>query len=165
MITDKMRVELALPPRMLFTLACTKAFVCYDDKGEVQDASGHETVQKVQKLLLAACLEPLEGLPRERGAKLARRIERVHEEVTKRFEERSAVGAGLTIVYWFQDLLEREVLVLHEGSAVAMAADILIPMLEHGTAIEALDKSARKQARQLLRDLQARGFYLDREAA
>lgn len=148
-LTDRQRVEITLPARMLFTLHVCN---CYADPDEA-------VVEKLGKLLVKACTEALDDLPEKAGSKIARRIERIHEAVTKDMDDQAAAKVGLTIYYFVKDLIDREVLVLWDGSAFGEAINTMIPMFDYAFDVERMDKSARKQARRLLELLQREGYY------
>jgi hypothetical protein len=165
MLTDRRRVELAIPARLLFTVSMTKAFICYGDTGEVIDATGEAVVQEMRELLKLTCIEPFEDLlehelTRKRGRKIMERIERLNKLLADDFDGHSALKVALATVYFIQELIDTGYLELIEGSNFAKAADILLPMLEKGAEGKPeVERSARKAGRRVLAKLRAEGLY------
>lgn len=159
-LTDRQRVELAVPCYLTFTLIRAR---CFGPDPALELEEGKREVERqteeLERLCALACCEPIEDLPpRERG-KLARRIERVVNEAIKPWEGQPAIKIAMTIYHFLRDLTDREVLVLWEGSAMGQTMDLLFPMFEHGFACERQDASAQKQARRLLTFLQGQGYF------
>jgi hypothetical protein len=148
-LTDRQRVEIAIPARLVFGVVAAK---CFSDP----DA---EVVKRLEDLLVQACVEPIADLPEQKGIQVARRIERTTDAIAKDFDDQPAVKIAMALYYFLQDLLEREVLVLWEGSAFAEAMQILMPMFEHGFEVQRIDASAQKQARRLRERLEREGYY------
>ncbi|KMO32898.1 hypothetical protein VQ02_22610 [Methylobacterium variabile] len=109
--------------------------------------------------LTRACLEPFNDLVGKKQYALLRRVERIGKGVIAEWTDRPALSLMLTLWYFVKDLTDREVLILWEGSAMARAADKLLPMFEHGFEQQKRDASAQKQAGRLLARLQAEGLY------
>ncbi|MDP4026956.1 hypothetical protein Q8W71_30670 [Methylobacterium sp. NEAU 140] len=156
-LTDRQRLELALPACLLFTLSdLPGAFVPADP---ALAARAEADIAELRENLRTASLEPFADLtPRKRGAVL-RRLERVVKGVTAGWTGQSMLGLALTLWYFLEDLTEREVLLLWEGSAMDRAMRRLVPMFEHGFAERARDAEASEGARRLLARLQADGLY------
>lgn len=158
-LTDRQRVELAVPARLIFGLAVSDCFAPEPDLTPEQLAEGQAQVARLRAHLVTACVEPIVDLAPRLQGKLARRIERTVEEIGRYFDGQDNLKVALCLYYFLADLLEREILVLFEGSAMAEAMALLLPMMEHGFGRERLDASAQKQARRLLARLQAAGLY------
>lgn len=60
---------------------------------------------------------------------------------------------------FLEDLIEHEVLILWEGSAMDRAMQKLVPMCEHGFGSLNGEDEARQKSRELLRLLQVEGLY------
>ncbi|CAB4122625.1 hypothetical protein UFOVP32_45 [uncultured Caudovirales phage] len=148
-LSDRQRVEIAIPARLVLGLAACNCF-------SEPDA---DEVKKLKDLLLEACVQPLDGLDKKKAGQVARRIERICESCAVDFDQHSALKVGVALYYFLQDLLEREVLVLWEGSSFGEAMQLLMPMFEHGFAEHNVDRSAQKTARRLLTKLQTEGYY------
>ncbi len=159
MLTDSQRVELALPAHMLYGIAGSKCFSCFDDAGKVTDPEGAALLERARDLLKTACREPLADLPYARRGKLARRVTRVYQTAMDELFDQPAVKATLTVYYVIEDLIERGAIELFDGSAFAEGADIIMPMAEHGLESAAIEASARKQARRILDRLKREGIY------
>jgi hypothetical protein len=160
-LTDRQRVELAIPIRLLCGIAAGSHFSCFDPKtGDVVDQEGYAQLVELRELLIEASREPIADLTPPPAAKLARRIERVYRALVGDWhEEAAAARVAIAVVHFTRALVDAGVLVLHEGSAVAKAADLLIPMVEYATEEPALARAAEKSGRQLLARCQALGFY------
>ncbi len=147
-LSDRQRVELALPARLLIR----PAERCAEDWSEED--------RKLLKRLENACYQPLEGLHGKKKVDLARRINRIQKHLLKNFEDRPVMVVFLTIIYWLNDLLERGVIVLDSNSDFAKACDELLPVLnEHQDLIDGMTKSAQKNARRFNEYLNREGYY------
>lgn len=158
-LTDRQRVELAVPTVLLHRIVRGRCFSCFDDTGAVIDAAGEAKVKRMRELLTDACRAPLGGLDRKGKAKIARRIERVAEAATHDWADQSAVRLTLGTFHAVRHLIETDTLLLVEGSPVAEAVDLLLPMAEHGLEDPAIDRAARKTARRLIDRCRAAGLY------
>ena len=150
----KERVECALPARMMFALTVQDVFVVVDEE------KGRENLDKMRSLLKLACFEPLEGLPNKLRLLLAKQIDRVHAYVMNEYDDQRADKVGATIYYFLKEITDTGYLELWEGSPVAEAAALFLPMIEHVFEIDALDGSAQKQARRILSKLKEKGYYV-----
>ena len=159
-LTDRQRVELAIPARLVFGIVAANCFAP-NPEADADEALAEleRNVARLKELLTTACVEPIADLPERLGSKVARRIERVVDAAAKPFDDQPAVKVAMALYYFLEDLLSRGVLELLEGSAFAEAMGILMPMFEHGFSEEKLDRSAQKRARQLLEHLQREGYY------
>ncbi|MGU3387206.1 hypothetical protein ACLBYG_22040 [Methylobacterium sp. D53M] len=161
-LTDRQRVELAIPSYLTFTLIRAR---CFGPDPTLSPEEGKREVERqtaeLERLCALACREPIQDLPVREHGKLARRIERVVNEAIKPWEGQPAIKIALTIYHFLRDLTDREVLVLWEGSAMGQTMDLLFPMFEHGFACERQDASAQKQARRLRGFLEDRGYFRD----
>lgn len=160
-LTDRQRVEIAVPARLVLGLVASNCFGL-DPKAEDREAAEAELAasrQRLRDLMIAACMDPIDDLPPREGVKVARRIERLVDRLAMDFDQQPAVKVAMALYYFIEDLLQRERLILWEGSAMGEALSILLPMFEYGFEREQQDASARKQARRLLEKLQKEGFY------
>ena len=148
-LTDRQRVELAIPTRLLYGIAAGNHFSCFDASGNVSDKEGFAILHRMRGLLSAACHEPLADLPPAPAAKLARRIERTYRDLIIAEHEAAAARVALSILYFVRDLIESEAIILYDGSPVAEASDLLIPMVEYALDNPAIARSARKGAKRL----------------
>lgn len=139
-----------LPPQLL--LSVVQAGYAGDD-GEEAGA--------IRTLLRMATAEAVADLTEPTRSKVLRRSKRAYDDVVVRFlrGEPTVGKVGLTIFYALQAIVEADYLVLHDRSAMAEAIDLVLPHLERAAASEALDRSAQKQARQLLRHLGELGYF------
>ncbi|KMO14143.1 hypothetical protein QR78_23975 [Methylobacterium indicum] len=109
--------------------------------------------------LTQACVEPFNDLVGKKQHALLRRVERIGKGVIAGWGDRPALSVMLTLWYFVKDLTDREVLILWEGSAMARAANTLLPMFAHGFEEQKWDASAKRQAGRLLAQFQAEGLY------
>lgn len=149
------RIEAALPARMMY--AVTKMDVFGFEPG--REAEGRADLERLRALLLRACMEPLEGLPRKLAIVTSKQIDRLHAQVMSGYDQTRADKMAAAIFYVLKDLTDTGYLELWEGSTVAQAAEIYVPMIEHVFDETKLDESAQKQAKRILRTLQTKGYY------
>lgn len=151
----KDRVECALPARMMFAIAVQDVFGFQDGKEE----EGRVELNKMRKLLATASIEPLQNLNQQSRLVLSRQIDRVHAQVMKEYDQHRADKVATAVYYFLKELTDTGYLELWEGSPVAEAAAIYLPMIEHVFEETRLDASAQKQARRIIQKLQERGYY------
>jgi hypothetical protein len=150
----KERVECALPARMMFALMVQDIFVIVDP------VKGTADKDRCMQLLKAACFEPLDGLPNKMRVILAKQIDRIHAHATDHLDQQRADKVAAAIFYFLKEITDTGYLELWEGSPVAEATALFIPMFEHVFENEKLDQSAQKNARKILTKLQERGYYV-----
>jgi hypothetical protein len=156
-LTDRQRVELAIPAYLLFALTSAPGAFVPADPGLVERAEAD--IAELRADLKTAWFEPLEDLSERKKVALLRRVERIARGVIVEWKNRSTLSVMLTLWYFLKDLTDREVLILWEGSAMARAASRLLPMFAHGFDEEKCDATAKEQARHLLTKLQVEGLY------
>lgn len=150
----KERIECAMPARMMYAVAHLKAFVFVDE------TEGPAQLKQMQDLLQRACFEPLEGLNAPVARVVGNKIDKLHAEVMQEYESHRADKVAAAVFYFLKDLTDTGYLELWEGSPVAKAAELYIPMIEHVFEENKLDESAQKQARRILAKLQEKGYYV-----
>ncbi|MCF4130054.1 hypothetical protein [Methylobacterium sp. SyP6R] len=156
-LSDRQRVELAIPAYLLFALTSAPSAFVPADPNQAERAEADIAAMRVD--LRAACYEPIEDLSEKKKGALLRRVERTARGVIAGWKDRATLSVMLTLWYFLKDLTDREVLILWEGSAMARATSRLLPMFAHGFDEQKRDSTAQEQARQLLRELQAEGLY------
>jgi len=147
------RVEFALPARMMFAIACSKCVVTTDAEGEAK-------LKKLRTLLTQASVQPLEGLPLNIAMVVGQQIDRLHHQIMEESDQQRGDKVATAIYYFLKELIDSQYLDLWEGSPVAEAASLYLPMIEHVFDEVKLDQSAQKQARRILNKLQERGYYV-----
>lgn len=152
----KERIEIALPAAMMLTIAYMDVYGF--DPGEEEE--GRIRLKRMRALLENACMEPLAGLPAPMAKGLGRIIDKVQTEVMREYDQQRADKVATAVYYFLADLTDSGYLELWEGSAMAEAAAIFLPMIEHVFSEERLDESAQKQARKIMSKLQAKGYYV-----
>jgi hypothetical protein len=151
----KERVECALPARMMYAMTVQEVFGFEENK----EAEGLAEIAKLRALLKVACFEPLNGLNRNAALILSRQIDRVHAQVMDEYDQQRADKVATAIYYFLKELTDSGYLELWEGSPVAQAVAIYLPMIEHVFEEQKLDASAQKAARRIIAKLQERGYY------
>lgn len=102
---------------------------------------------------------PDPDLPDRKFRQLNNRITRVAMAASIGLDKQDAVKISLSLYYFTRALLDSGVLELWEGSAMGEAMDLLFPAYARGFDEPRVNASAQKQARHVLRNLQAAGFY------
>lgn len=150
-LSERRRLELLLLPRILLQVLENGA----SDKS-------HPDYARVQSLLHDAMCEPIHGLHVPTAEKLLRRMQRKHHELAQRyFKDMPNAKVALVLWHMIRGMLDRGDMELYEGSAMADALLGMLPMFEHVMDVEAIDRSAQKQARRFLEALQKEeGLYL-----
>jgi hypothetical protein len=152
-ISDRRRVELALPAVMLQRVACILLERGVDDNDQCLD------------LINSACGEPFEGLCASSRAKLENRVMVLQRQLLAPYENRPVVLVFHMLVLWLNAMLDDGTLTLVEGSAFAGATDDLIArVVKHDDLIDATARSARKNAQKLRRAVEMQGYYAGRSA-
>lgn len=149
------RTEAALPARMMFAISQMSVFGFAPGTEE----HGERELERMRALLMRACLEPIEGLPRPMALLLGKQIDRLHNQVMSEYDKTRADKVAAAVYYILKELTDTGYLELWEGSAMAEAAAIYLPMIEHVFNEERLDESAQKQARRIIQKLQSKGYY------
>lgn len=150
MPTDRQRVELMLPAHMMLGVFLNGV----DEKDEPAAVT-------LKAKLVAASIMPVADVMEPARSKLIRRAARAYHEITDGYtKEGATVGKmGLISFHLLRVLLDCEYLVMPGGSPMSDAMDEMLPLLDEAYQEEALDRSARKQARRVLGHLQRLGYY------
>ncbi|NGM38026.1 MULTISPECIES: hypothetical protein [Methylobacterium] len=156
-LTDRQRVELAIPAYLLYALTSAPGVFVPADPALAARAEADIAAMRFD--LRAACFEPLEDVSERKKGALLRRVERIARGVIVDWKDRPALSVMLTLWYVLKELTDREVLILWQGSAMDRATSRLLPMFAHGFEEQKRDASAQEQARQLLSQLQEEGLY------
>lgn len=147
--SDRQRVEVLLPAQMVLAIIIAGA----GDRDADFDAC--------KALLLTACKEPVADLTPAHQRKVLNRATRLHREVSAPYTKDGAEVSklGLIVFYWLKAVVDSGYLVFAAGSAIDRAIDLFVPAIEHAAQVEAVDRSAQKQAVHMLRHLQRLGYY------
>ena len=154
-LSDRRRVELALPSRLLFR--CFQAAV--DNGGEDAGTDDAQILAWLRESVLAA----VSDLDPARTAKIAARCDRVQRNAMAEWEARPLMMAFLVVLYWVRDRTNAGDIVLIEGTPFDLAVTALIPRLETeaGDVWDAMDHSANKGARRLHTAVVDAGYFGD----
>jgi hypothetical protein len=147
-VNDRQRVEIALIPRFLYPLVVHGT----------SDPDAPEAKELVA-CLKDASIESFADLYPPEQKKLIRRVERAYDDLFRRYHGNANDKLGAVWFSLLQHLTATEYLVLYEGSRMARAMELMIPMFEHVLDEPKRARSARKEARRLLAHLQQAGFY------
>jgi hypothetical protein len=156
-LTDRQRIELSLPAYLLYAL--TGAPSVFIPANPELAGRAETDIAALRDDLRVACLEPLADLPQSKSQALIRRLERIKRQVTVEWHERPALELMLMLWYFLTDLIERDVLILWEDSAMDRATRKLLPMCGHTLEEQRIEALARELASTLLTRLQAEGLY------
>ncbi|WP_336801775.1 hypothetical protein [Kaistia sp. MMO-174] len=151
-LTDRQRVEILLPAQIMLGVLIA---------GVPEDQQAGPEFAECQRHLLDAAKEPVADLLPGQQRKILNRVTRVHREVSAPFTpEGSEVSKfGLIAFYWIKALVDCEFFIFAAGSSIDRAIELFIPAIEHAAQIEAVDRSAQKQARRMIGHFQRLGFY------
>lgn len=156
-LTDRQRIELAVPAYLLYALTgASNVFVPVDSD---LVARAEADVAELRGNLRTASLEPFADLPPPKRQALIRRLERLKRIAAADWHERPALSLMLMLWCFLKDLTDREILILWADSAMDRAMRKLTPMCEYGFGKQEGSASAQEQARTLLGRLQAEGLY------
>lgn len=128
------------------------------------DALTQEAVRQLKDWCKAAMTAPFADLPARKQASLLDRTKRAVIAATAELDGQHALKIGMAIYYLMEELAQRDILWVNEGSDIAKAMTLLIDCMGHGFAQEKLDASAQKRAVRVLRAFQAAGYYQERPA-
>lgn len=156
-LTDRQRQELALPASLLYVL--TGAPEAFKPASPELAERAAADIAALRADLRTTWMEPFADLTPTKRQALFRRLERLNKIVVAAWHEHTALDLMLALWSFIQDLTDREVLILWEGSAMDRAMRRLTPMCEHGFTNPAAETAAQRQAAALLGRLQAEGLY------
>lgn len=157
LLTDRQRIELALPAYLLFALSKLPGVFAPSDPALAEQAEAD--IAALSENLRIACLEPFADLAPRKQQAVLRRLDRIAKDIMAEWTDQSSLSLVLTLWYFLKDLVDREVLILWQGSAMDRAVLTLLPMFEHGFEEQKRDAAAQEQAGQLLARLRAEGLY------
>jgi hypothetical protein len=156
-LTDRQRLELALPASMIYVLTgAPDVFVPANQEMAVRAAAD---ITMLRADLRTAFMEPFEDLTPTKRRAMFRRLERLNKVAAADWHEHTALHLLLVLWCFLRDLTDREVLILWEGSTMDRAMQRLMPMCEHGFVDPAAEALAQEQAGILLDRLRAEGLY------
>lgn len=156
-LTDRQRLELALPASLLYVLTgAPEAFMPASPELAERAAADIATLRAD---LRTTWMEPFADLTLTKRQALFRRLERLNKIAVAAWHEHTALELMLALWCFLQDLTDREVLILWEDSAMDRAMRRLTPMCEHGFTDPKTRIAAQRQAGALLGRLQAEGLY------
>jgi hypothetical protein len=151
----KDRVEIAIPARFMFAVACLDVFAIEDG-----DDDAPRRLAKMRALLEDACIAPLDGISPAAKKQAGFVIDRLCKQTLGSYDQEPAAKVAAAVFYFVKEITDSEYLALYEGSPVAEAAAIFIPTIEHVFGESKLDASAQKAARRMLSKLQERGYFI-----
>jgi hypothetical protein len=156
-LTDRQRLELALPACLMFALSKLPGIFAPADPARADQAE--TDIAALRENLRTAILEPFADLNPRKQQALLRRMERIAKGVIADWTDRSTLGLALMLWYFLKDLTDREVLILWEDTAMDWAMRKLLPMFAHGFDEHQRDVEAAEQACRLLARLRSEGLY------
>ncbi|CAA2161103.1 hypothetical protein MBRA_06263 [Methylobacterium brachiatum] len=156
-LTDRERIELAIPAYLLFALTGAPGVFVPADPDLA--AKAEADIAELRDNLKIACLEPFSDLVPAKRQALMRRLERLKVQITADWHQHTALSLMLMLWSFLQDLTDREILILWEGSAMDKAMQRLLPMCSYGLKSQQESAEAREQANALLARLQSEGLY------
>ena len=183
-MSDTMRVEMSLPAHIMLSVLLSGANCTEPAMGTIawfehhqrliddpKFAKSYEIFKQTKGFLIQACDEALAGVfPEKKEMSLLRRIERLHHEIVEPYIKTDSPDPrkiGIMAFYLLQHLVETETLIVPEDSSFGKALEHMLPALspwEGSTEKEIedydrLNKSACKQVRKIIQNLQNQGYY------
>lgn len=149
-MNDKQRCEIMFVARIMHVIALT---------GCRFEAEGQH--EKFVRTATDAVLEPVRDLPVRKAESIRRRVARMEDLTLKPACHKATAEKVLLIGYFFMEgLIEREYLIIHEGSPLRNVTDVLLEAvdLEDEVAQKRL-KNGEKQARKWMEKLQSEGYF------
>lgn len=129
-LTDRQRLELALPASLLFVLTgAPDVFMPADPALATRAASD---IAALRADLRTTFMEPFGDLTPMKQQALLRRLERLNRVAKAGWHDHTALDLMLMLWCFLKDLIDREVLILWESSTMDRAMRRLMPMCEHG---------------------------------
>lgn len=164
-LSEQRRLELALPARMLASLANGNCFSCLNRIGGVTNKHDFAKLVDVRLWLHIAYREPFSDYPDYEWERVRARLAKLQDIVLTELHQQPGLKALYAIVHWVQLITSGDdpILELIAGSYFDMAVTRLV---EWGLAqgeitggIDRIDKSALKQAMKIAALLEHLGFY------
>jgi len=154
--TDRQVVEATLPSSLFWSVMV---------HGVADPDAGDNP--KVICLLDQATEEAVANLTPEHRSKILRRASRLYQVALEDFQKQGIEAGkfGLIVFYLFDALRNAGLFELVDGSPLDQALEVLLPAVAEWTAVPAVDASAQKQARRLLKLLQDEGYFRECVAA
>jgi hypothetical protein len=167
-LRDTQRVEMAIPATMLLALVNQSRFGVGSADGvedpSADDAPAQETAERLKRLCKSAMEAPFADLPKRKKDALLDRAARAVLGATAQLDDQHALKIGMTLYYFLEELAQRDILYVTEGSEIHQAVTELIDCMGHGFRADAMDASAQTQAIQVLRAFQQAGYFQEAPA-
>lgn len=158
LLSDRQRIELAIPPYLLFRLSNLPNVFMPGDANLADRA--RSDVANLCTQLRTVSLEPFSDLaPKKRDA-LLRRLERVVKKELLQWKDDSALYVMMKLCIFLEILTKQKLIILWEGTPMDWAMRQLTFMSKHGFDEPELVAVAHAQAAQLLDCFQKEGVYL-----
>ena len=156
-LTDRQRIELALPASLLYVL--TSAPDVFVPASEDLATRAAIDIEALRADLRTTWMEPFADLQPTKRQALFRRLERLNKMAVATWHEQTALQLVLVLWCFLRDLTDREILILWEGSTMDRVLQRLMPMCEHGFTDPSVEIRAQEQSVALLGRLRAEGLY------
>lgn len=156
-LTDRQRLELALPASLLYAL--TSAPDVFMPASVDLATRAAADIAALRADLRTTWMEPFADLPLGKRQALFRRLNRLNNAAVAAWHKHTALHLMLVLWCFLRDLTDREILILWEGSTMDRVLQRLMPMCEHGFTEPGAEALAQEQAATLLSRFQAEGLY------
>ena len=157
-LSDKMRVECAIPPTLIYSIFTSSIFP--------EDVKSKETYARIHDVFFKCAHEPEEGLSNPRAEAIRRRCLRAVKPTLQDWDKAGAdpVKALMMVVEFVNGLVDDGFLHIDENSPFQQAFSELVEALESGDDAGRLHdpliiKSATKQAPKLRARFETMGYY------
>lgn len=157
-LSDRQRIELALPAYLLFVLTSAPGIFTPHDPTQMDRVEAD--ISSLYTQLRLVSLEPFADLtPKKRDA-LVRRLQRIARVEVVQWKKYSALLVMLKLRMFLDELIDRQILILWEGTPMEWAMRQLSIMSKHGFEDLGLVAAAQDDAQILLASLRREGLYL-----
>lgn len=145
-LTDTMRVELSIPPALFWKLT----------KGAIQSGPDQQRMLTSMGLAAHAVVHDISAM---HAAKIRRRVGRAVDALIRLCADQDASKCLVAACLWVKDLIDDDVIILHEGSDFANALLMVHEALDNDDRCRDVLRSAKKLSGRFHAVLSDMGLY------
>ncbi|HSI10932.1 hypothetical protein ACQKJ1_23795 [Methylorubrum rhodesianum] len=157
-LSDRQRIELALPAYLLLALSSAPRVFSPSNPSDAERAKAD--ISNLRTQLGKVSLESFADLSPKKYNSLKRRLERTAKAEIANWKDQSALLMMIMLCLFLNLLVDRQHLILWEGTPMDWAMRQLFQMSKHGFDDAELVATAHIHAAQMLDRLQKEGLYL-----